>query len=180
MKFRDIIKMNGPNGGTRTLFESVASNEVLAALKDWKKQKIDCVLIGGLAVSHYVKPRMTMDVDVLFMSKSMIPRQVAGFERHREGAFQHNKTHVEIEVISASTINQTQTLVNKVFTTAIESDGIKIASPSALVALKLGRFSLQDRADIVELYKISDIDLDGFGLDSTTIEKYRQLIEQET
>jgi hypothetical protein len=56
---RKIGKMNRPNDGTRTLFESVMSPEIIAALKDWVKANAGGILIGGLAISHYVKPRMT-------------------------------------------------------------------------------------------------------------------------
>lgn len=173
-ELRNIEKMNDINDGSRSLFESVVSNEVLDALTDWVSSGSDGVLIGGLALSYYVKPRSTMDVDVLFLSPEQIPDSVPDFKRHRKGAFQHNKTHVEIEVLTPKTINITTELVQSVIDTSIVKDGIRIASPSALIALKLGRFSRQDQADIEALTNSCEIDLTPFNLSPELIEKYSQ------
>lgn len=150
---RNIEKMNDTNKGNRSLYESVFSQEVLSALTDWKRYytENEGVLIGGLALSFYVKPRMTFDIDVLFLHKKDIPSEVTRFKRHRKGAFKHDKTHVEVEVLSPETINTEQHIVDKIFETAIEIDGFRIASPNGIIALKLGRFSYQDRADIYAL-----------------------------
>ena len=112
MKLRNIAKCNHPNDGTRSLLESVLANEVVDALSDWKNNTDTSkyVLIGGLALSYWVKPRTTSDVDILFLSKADIPMYVDGFKRTRPGAFIHLKTHVEIEVLSPETINMEKLL----------------------------------------------------------------------
>jgi hypothetical protein len=177
---RNIGKMVSMNDGNRSLNESIMSIEVIEALEDWYLyNNSDCILIGGIALSFYIKPRFTQDVDVLFLSDTDIPDSVEKFKAHRKGAFQHNKTHVEIEVITPESINTTKDTVEAVFNTANLVDGVKIASPSGLVALKLGRFSLQDRADIYELYKYGPIDLTPFHLSDILIKRFYDLIKSE-
>jgi len=173
---RNIEKMNDINRGNRCLFESIVSTEVLQALSDWiSNSKSDFVIIGGLALSYYIKPRMTMDVDVLFLSSEDIPDKVEDFKRHRPSTFQHNKTHVEVEVITPKLINTSIELIKKVFETAENQNGVKIASPSGIVALKLGRFNRQDQADIENLKQNYDIDLTPFNLSQEFIDKYNTI-----
>ena len=173
MRTKEIFeKLNRPNDGTRTLFESIAVPEVNQALQAWNKAYHSGVLIGGCALSYYVRPRATMDVDVLFLTKDDIPRQVEGFKRTRPSAFQHNKTHVEVEVVSPELIGISGSLTKMVFDTANTSNGIKIASPEGIVALKLGRFSRQDQADIESLMQSYPIDLPAWPLDVKETQNY--------
>lgn len=175
-QIRNIDKMSDINKGDRTLKESIMSPEVNLALNDWIDNNINnCVLIGGIALSYYVKPRYTEDIDILFLSKMYIPETLNKFKKHRPSAFQHNKTHVEVEVVTPELINTPIFLVATVFVTAIIKDGIKIASPSGLIALKLGRFNLQDQADIYALIKCSEIDLTPFKLPDELLDKYEKI-----
>jgi len=176
-KLRDILKMNSINDGTRSLFESIAIPEVGAALKKWKDSSINnCVLIGGCAVSYYTKPRGTTDVDMLFLSQSDIPDNVDGFKKTRSGAFQHNTTHVEVEIISPEKINLSKKIVDKVFQTSHKIDGINVASPSALVALKLHRMMRYDEGDIVGLAETGKVNLDGWFLTKEQLEVYDNIL----
>ena len=155
MRAKEIFeKLNHYNDGTRTLFESIPVPEVNQALIDWNKYKHNGVLIGGCALSFYTRPRATMNVDVLFLTDDAIPKEVIGFKRTRPSAFQHNETHVEIELVTSQLVGISHELTQKVFDTSLISDNIKIASPTGLVALKLHRFSRQDQADIEQLVKI--------------------------
>ena len=179
MKLRDIIKMNSLNDGSRSLFESVAIPEVAKALQDWKiNYQGRCVLIGGTATGYHAKPRATMDVDILFISSTDIPAVVSGFKRIRNGAFQHNQTHVEIEVISPQSINLPIELVQKVFETSLESDGIRVASPSGLVALKLQRMSRYDEGDIWGLIETGKVDLTDWPITDSQLLIFKN-IEQK-
>jgi hypothetical protein len=144
------------NDGTRTLFEAVVSPEVVKALRDWSAQNNTGVLIGGLALSHYGRPRATQDVDILMLSDSDIPEKIPDL----------------IKIVTPTLVNVASTVFEKVIDTAIESDGVKIASPSGIVALKLNRFSLQDRADIVELIRFTTIDISGFDLPQTVKDRF--------
>ena len=124
---------------------SIMAPEVISALLDWiASSDSQGVLIGGLAFSHYGKPRYTQDVDILYLSEKDIPTEVMGFKRIRGHAFEDRKRGIEIEVLSPTFLNLSFTLVQQVFATAIVSDGMRIASPSAIIALKLGRLSPQD------------------------------------
>lgn len=167
MLLRDLKKTNSANNGTRSLLESILSSEVAQAVSDWKQYAShQGVLIGGLALSYYVKPRYTSDGDFLYLTPSDVPIDVEKFKRTRNGAFQHNKTHVEIEVLSPSSINMSNELATQIFNTAIVRDGFKIASREGLIAAKLDRFKLQDRADISNLLQLGPVNLDDFPLTS--------------
>jgi hypothetical protein len=177
MRAKELFeKLNHYNDGTRTLFESIAVPEVNQALIDWNKHQHNGVLIGGCALSFYVRPRTTMDVDVLFLTDDSIPKEVSGFKRTRPSAFQHNKTHVEIELVTSLLIGISQELTQKVFDTAMISDNVKIASPSALVALKLHRFNRQDQADIEELMNHYNIDLQDWPLSEKAKAHYEKVL----
>lgn len=147
---------------SRPLLESVVVPEVSAAISDWIGSNVPGVLIGGLALSFYGKPRYAADIDVLFISDNYVPKTIPGFTKIRDHAFQHNKTHVEVEVLSPKFSGTPTGLVKAVVNTAVESSGMKVASASGLVALKLQRGSLQDQADIEQLINTVDIDLDPY------------------
>lgn len=176
MRLKHIFeKLNSANDGTRTLFESIAIPEVEAALRDWIRAGGQGVLIGGCAVGYYGRPRSTTDVDLLFLSKADIPDDITGFKRTRPGAFQHKSTHVEVEVVSATQINVAEDLVREVIKTAIASDGIRVASPTGLVALKLQRMKANDIGDIVTLVKTGKVDLTGWPLDQKALDNFDEI-----
>jgi hypothetical protein len=168
---RNIWKSKWENDGFRSLYESVIYPEVIKALDDWKRFGPDnCVLIGGLALSYYVKPRPTEDIDLIFLSEEDVPKEVYRFKKNRKHSFEHTSTGVEIETLTPEHLKRTRGMFKKVFDTAIESDGIKVASPLSIIALKLGRFNLYDRADIVKLIKhcrVRNIEIDFTGYDLT-------------
>lgn len=173
---RNLEKTNNVNDGNRTLMESILIKEVGLALDDWNlNNNNDCVLIGGLALSYYIKPRTTTDIDVLFLKSENIPSSVKNFKKHRNLAFQHNLTHVEVETVTPKSINLSINIAQAVFNTAIIKDNIKIASPSGLVALKLNRFNRQDQADIENLIKYTSIDLTPFNLPLDMLNKYDEI-----
>lgn len=181
MRIKEIIeKMQKINDGTRSLMESIAVPEVQLALKDWIKNDSTGVLIGGNAMSYHGKPRATMDVDILFLQNADIPLSVNGFKRTRDGAFQHNETHVEVEVVSSESINISRELADKVFETAMESDGVKVSSPSAIVALKLQRLKNNDIGDIVQMINTGKVDLSDFPLSEKNMEDFKEIEERFT
>jgi hypothetical protein len=153
MKLRDLKLMNAVNDGTRTLTESIMVPEVAQALGDFLKvaAQYDFVLMGGLALSFYVKPRYTTDADVLFLEPSAIPEELPGFKRHRPGAFEHRKTGVEVETTTPQSLRWAPGVAELIHNTAIVKNGVRIASPLGITISKLNRFSLQDQADIASL-----------------------------
>lgn len=171
------MKANSYNDGTRSLFESILVPEVSKAFKDWKKETNSekYVLIGGIVLSYYTKPRTTTDVDTLFLSVNDIPIEVSNFKRSCPGAFLHKETHVEIEVLTPNSINISSELANQIYNNANIRDEIRIASPSGLVASKLKRFKLQDQADIEALLQSEKINLSNYSLSSTELSNYEKL-----
>lgn len=178
MRVFDILKMRFANDGTRTLFESTLVPELIAALRDWSKAQLDCVLIGGLGLSYHIRPRETQDIDFLFLSDAVIPKAVPGFKRIRPHAFQHDATHVEIELVTPESVNMPLVVVQQVANEAAESDGIRVATVSGLVALKLHRRSAQDRADIIALIKTGHVDLGPFTIGVKERQAYDALVEE--
>ena len=69
MLLRDVAKMNHQNDRehSRSLFESVMHPEVISALQDWIRAGSFGVLIGGVGLSYHVRPRLTQDLDFLFL-----------------------------------------------------------------------------------------------------------------
>ena len=169
---RDMRKMRDRNDGTRSLMESIMAPEVMAALRDWSASEQSGVLICGVALSFYVKPRYTEDVDLLYLSDEFIPPLVDGFKRTRGHAFEHRGTNVEVEIVIPSHVNVSPEIFKQVIDTARESDNIKVASPSGLVALKLERYNMRDRADIVDLIQTGEVDISGFSLGQRSIARY--------
>lgn len=176
-------KSKWKNNGFRTLFESIIPNEVIIALKDWKDNCINknYVIIGGVALSYYTKPRYTEDIDLAFLSYDEIPNDVFKFRRNREHSFEHIKTGVEIELLTSKHLDRSYNFFKVIFENSKESDGIKIASPESLIALKLRRFSNTDQNDITELYKYCvennlEIDLKKYELSNTEYDNYNKLI----
>jgi hypothetical protein len=159
--------------GKRTLTESAIDPAVLKALRDWTKANVkDCVLIGGLALSYHGKARYTEDGDFLFLSASDVPDTISGFKRTRPHCFRHNETHVEIEVLDPEFLKLDAGLAKKIFDTAIESDGVKVASREGLIVSKLGRFNRRDQADIEHLVELpNSVSFVDWNLDKDQLAK---------
>lgn len=176
---RDLIKMCDPNDGSRSLFESVMAPEIVQALKDLKGQ-FNGVIIGGLAFSYYCKPRYTQDIDALFNSESEFPDELNGFKKNRKHGFLHNKTHVELELLDPAHLGNdiSPETAKAIIDTAIDVDGIKIASKSGLVAAKLGRASYRDKDDIIQLILTGNIDLSNYNLPEHKLNLFQQLVDE--
>lgn len=167
-------------GSGRSVLQSVMIPEVEHALKRWIKQvgKGTGVLIGGLAYSYYAQPRHTEDVDFLFLSPNDYPDAVEGFKKHRTSAFEEKKTGVEIELSSAASFagKVPQTLVEKVFETAIEDSGLKLASFEGMIALKLCAGRMKDYGDVTELLKVRQPNMAGWPINREQQEQLNRLI----
>lgn len=146
-----IRPLNRVNDGTRTLASSIVVPEVRWAFNDWVKNcDSQVMLIGGLAMSYYARPRATMDIDFMVLSGS-VPDQVKCFKKTRPHGFLHLETHVEVEVLTANFLKIDTALFSKLVQSSRVVDGVRIPSIEGLIVLKLQRFSLQDQADIAAL-----------------------------
>lgn len=139
----------------RSLLQSVILPEVGDALAAWISSTAGNtgILIGGLAVSYHVKPFVTDDVDLLFLTGDAIPTVVPGFTHDGGQAFRHDIYHVTIDTFSVSSFGGriSDALAKKIVSTAIEDSGMRIVSREGLIAMKLCRSSMRDSAEIVEL-----------------------------
>ena len=177
-QLRDFIKMRYNNDGTRTLIESLMIPEFIEVINQLKHQNIKGVLIGGIGLSYHAIPRMTQDIDMLFLSDNEIPKEITGFKRIRTHAFQDNKYHIEVEVLTPEFLKISTALVQQVINTSIESNGIKIASIQGLIALKLGRLAMRDKADIISLIKTGNVtNLTQYNLSEDKIKAFEQLVQ---
>ena len=150
VRLRNLAKMQTVNDGTRSLIESVMNPEIIAALRDWAKSTPSGVLMGALGLSFHCTARYIGDIDFLFLERADVPKAVGGFSRIRSG-FQHNRTHIRVDIFTPPSINVPRDVVEQVMRTATRSNGIRVASASGLVALKLFRLGMRDKADIVGL-----------------------------
>jgi hypothetical protein len=70
-----------------------------------------------------------------------------------------------------------QAVLAKVIDTATESDGVRVASATGLVALKLYCLSFQDKADIVALIKTGGVsNLEAFSLPADKMAAFEELV----
>ena len=175
---RNFSKMYSNNTGNRTLTESIVAPEITKALTDWTNKNPNGVIVGGLALSYHAIPRMTFDIDIILPSDNDIPDSVVGFKRIRPHAYEHNKTHVEIEIVTPEFVNVPLNVFKKVKETAQFVNDMFIASPSGLVCMKLWRLSFQDKADIISLINTNNVDLTGFPNTKEQIEQY-EILKQE-
>jgi hypothetical protein len=163
--------------GQHSIFKVVLSNEVEAALRDWPIFK-DAVLIGGLAVSFYTRPRVTTDADFLFISESSLPDFAEDFKKVRPHAFRHNRTHVEIEVLTPSFLSMPDSRAKQILRTSVLSEGIRVASAEGVVCSKLLRWSRRDQADISEIMNAVSGDLTTWSLSSLEKQRVQELLSE--
>jgi hypothetical protein len=172
---RKLTKMQDINKGDRSLIESTMMPEIIIALRDWARSTGSAVLIGALGLSYHCKPRYTQDIDFIFLEPSDVPDAVGGFSRIGSG-FQHNRTRIAVDIFTPSSINIPKDVAEQVMRTVVLSDNIRVASASGLVALKLFRSSMQDRADIVALIKTGHVDLSGWPLSPEMLAAFEALV----
>lgn len=132
----------------------------------------DYALIGGLALSAWVRPRTTRDVDfVVILSEGMDwPDIVAAIEtrlqkrvviRKRKQAniqemLSFMEGQIQVDVISARGLSVAQEAIKNAATATLFGHAIKVATPEYLILLKLLPLSEQDILDIKALTQKAD------------------------
>lgn len=150
----------------KTLREAALVPEVRSTVMRWAQKSADCkdqgVLVGGLALSFYARPRQTMDVDLLVKNVESldIPE---GFKEARQNAVLDKDTQVEIELVTPALVGIPEWMADRVIRTAWElpvgvanmrfSAGLRVASLDSMIVLKLygadnPKRRRQDEADI--------------------------------
>lgn len=140
----------------KTLNEAALVPEVRGALSRWlgnQPSDEQGVLIGGLALSFYARPRQTMDVDLLFDTTPDFINP--HFKRTRDHGAIDKKDHVELEFVTHKTINVPKAVTDRVIATSWKLTGLspRIASLDSMIVLKLygadtPKRHLRDSADI--------------------------------
>lgn len=126
------------------------------------------VLVGGLALSFYCKPRYTSDVDVLFLHDLDVPTFISGFKKISPHNFQENKTHATVEIVTTESINLSLVIARKVISTAKSQGKFKLATGEALIAMKAEaaisnpKRKLSDSVDIQKLLLSDKVDIEIF------------------
>jgi len=147
------------NDGTRALLDSIIVPEVADSLQNWSNSFNSGAIIGGIATSYHGKPRVSMEIDLLVQNMNDV----------------HHSNHAYIKLHDPESINLNPILAKEVIDSAIESDGVKIASPSGIVALKLQRLKRHDIGDIVDMIETGKVDLTGFTLSKKNIEDFEEI-----
>ena len=185
MRLRKLTKMQTVNDGTRSLIESIMSPEVIVALREWVRStkspatgEAAGVVIGGLGLSYHCKPRYTQEIDLLFLEPADVPHHVRGFTRTATGEFRHDRTQVEVHVAIPLSIEMPNEIADQIIRTATLSNGLRVATASALVALKLfGLRRVQDDADAVALIKTGKVDLSRWPLPPERVSAFQRSVE---
>ncbi len=134
----------------------------------------DYALIGGLALSAWVRPRATRDVDlVVAISKKMTWSDIASFietRLNKKGIIQKGTRRtmiqeklsfmmgqIEVDVISTKGFGLAAEAVKNAIHAQVFDKSVKVVSPEYLILLKLLPLSSQDEIDIRQLLKKANI-----------------------
>ena len=166
MKLRHLYDSVAVADSVRVLREGV-QNSLRQALLDLVRCLVDVkwALVGGLAVGYRSRPRGTQDIDIALVSDDVIADVVGAcdsFKQIRKHALEHLSTGVEVDLVTPEFVHDRN--LGVAIESAVVCDGVPVITASALVALKLNRASLQDRADIEAILKSNEVDLSPFQL----------------
>ena|SRR3989344_1832886 len=145
-----------------------------------KTNKIDFALIGGFALSAYIKPRMTFDIDILvngeYKDKIIDLMKNEGFELiHETSNVLQFSGPGAVDFLLANKELSKEMIKNA---NLIDSLKVHVVNPEDIIGLKIQAYcndstrELQDKADIYNLmrnYKNLDID---------KIKKYADIFNQ--
>jgi len=134
----------------------------------------DYALIGGLALSAWVRPRTTRDVDlVITISKKMTLSDIASLietrlnkkvilqKGNKRTTIQEKLSfmmgQIEVDVISTKGFRLAAEAIENAVTAQVFDKSVKVASPEYLILLKLLPLSMQDEVDIRLLLKKAEM-----------------------
>lgn len=123
----------------QTIDEAVIVDDVRRTLEAWRSatDTRDGVLIGGLALAFYSRPRFVDEIELLYANEAVIPTKVSGFRRSDESSFTDEGTGVVVHALTPTSPGLSAAIAAKVQTTAIERAEFRLASLEGLIALKL-------------------------------------------
>jgi hypothetical protein len=133
----------------------------------------DYALIGGLALSAWVRPRTTKDIDLavtvsrkikwsdlVSIIKTRLQKRVAvqkGTQRtHIKEKLSFVSGHFEVDIISTEEFYLAAEAIKNAVSAEVFGKRVKVATPEYLILLKLLPLSEQDAVDIKSLIKKAD------------------------
>ena len=170
----------------RGLSKVASSQPLHQALKDLAvllNAHIKWALCGGLAVGVHAKPRGTQDVDIVIENDGAIEEVVklsqSIFKHNRFHALTHKQLGVEVDLVTPEFVKIAPSIVSTAIDTAVirSLGGVQVptVTQEGLIALKLGRGSTQDIADVESVVRVrGNIDLSQYNLG----EKEKKLFEE--
>jgi hypothetical protein len=108
----------------------------------------------------------------------MLRKSIPGFYRTTSSIFEHLQTHVQVNILSPSSMSTPEEIAEQIILTATLSNRIRVATPSGLVALKLFRLSAHDKADIIALIKTGRVGLSEFPLPPEKLVAFDALVSE--
>ena len=152
----------------------------------------DYALIGGLALSAWIEPRTTKDVDlVVVISKNLKWQDIASLietrlrkkvilqKGNRRTTIQEKLSfmmgQIEVDVINTKGFELALEAISYAVSAEVFGKYIKVVTPEYLILLKLLPFSMQDQIDIMSL--MQKVDFKGL---KRLAEKYSLLPKLES
>jgi predicted nucleotidyltransferase len=137
-------------------------SKVLRFFDSLKSEKLvkDYAIIGGLALSAWIKPRATRDIDLLvscsgdlghndlkYLVESRLGKKTVGHTMGKNetirGMFSFNENLLEADVISAQDFPLAEEAIENAVDIEVLGQKVKIATPEYIIALKLIPFEEQ-------------------------------------
>ena len=153
-----------------------AFKNTIAFFNEIEKEGIieDYALIGGLALSAWIRPRTTRDVDlVIAVAKNFTWSDIASIVQtrlqkrialHKGTPRMHIKEklsfitgQIEVDVISTKDFELAAEAIKKSVAAEVFGKKVKVVTPEYLILLKLLPLSSQDAIDIKALSKKADM-----------------------
>lgn len=134
----------------------------------------DYALIGGLALSAWIRPRTTRDVDlVVIVSQNINWADLVSFIQTRlqkkvsvhkatprmtiQEKFSFMSGHIQVDIIGTGGFDMAADAIKNAVIANVFGKNLKVATPEYLILLKLLPLSDQDIIDIKELAKKADM-----------------------
>jgi hypothetical protein len=132
-------------------------------------------LIGGLALSAWVRPRTTRDMDLIVavsqrtewsdiaaLVETRLSKRIATQKGTRRTTIQEKLSYVsgpiEVDVISTKGFDLAADAIAQAVITEVFDQKVRVVTPEYLMLLKLLPLSGQDIVDIKALAKVADMD----------------------
>lgn len=151
--------------------------KILVFLQTLKDELIikDYSLVGGLALSAWIEPRTTRDVDlVISVAPGLVFSDLKSIVENRLEKRTHQPTmtamtqiremftyaegDMQVDMISAGGFALAEEALDNAVVVTVLGRHVKVATPEYLIALKLLPFEDQDLVDIKRLLNIADVE----------------------